>query len=202
MSDHNPQARSAHARRSLALLGALAVAGVASQAHAQSRFLYGREPVHPACVHAVAMHQDDALPVATAVSLKGCATSDRSKSKIRFEGEITIFEDDAILGGGSFGYLELSQLDNGIFGLAIRRVLPDGKERVSLAAVKLVERAMMRHGQIVRGPQIELLGEIWIPSMQIVSFRSMGNIVHFRAGVGPDMVEREFDFTRLGRMRK
>ena len=48
----------------------------------------------------------------------------------------------------------------------------------------------------------ELLGELWIPGMDVLSFRSAGNVVHFVAGVGPDRVERHVDFTRLGRMRE
>ncbi len=164
--------------------------------------MYADRPIHPGCIHALAMHQGDAVPVTTAVSLEGCAASERTRSKVQHAEPITFFEDEALLGGGSFGYRELTQLDNGIFGLAIRRVLPDGKERVSLAAVKIVDRPMIRHGQIVHQQQIELLGEVWIPDMEMLSFRSMGNIVHFSAGVGRDKVERRFDFTRLGRMRK
>jgi hypothetical protein len=189
-------------RLPLALLGILAWAAVAGEVQAEARFLYAGELVHPACVHALAMHQGDAVPVTTAVSLEGCATSERSKSKIRYEGEIAIFEDEAVLGPGSFGYRELTQLDNGIFGLVIRRVLPDGEERVSLAAVKMVARPMIRHGRIVRLEQLELLGELWIPDMQLMTFRSMGNVVQFSSGTGPDRVERRVDFTRLGRMRK
>jgi hypothetical protein len=202
MNHRGSQSRSAHVRPWLVLLGALAWTAVASEAHAQARFLYAGEPVHPACVHALAMHQGDAVPVTTAVSLEGCASSERSKSKIWYEGDIVMFEDEALLGDGSFGYRELTQLDNGLFGLAIRRVLPDGEERVSLAAIKMIARPMIRHGRIVRLEQIELLGELWIPDMQIMSFRSMGNIVHFSSGVGPEKVERRVDFTRLGRMRK
>ena len=192
--------RSQWARRSLVLFCALVTALVANEAGAQ--FLYAGEPVHPACVHALAMHQGDAVPVTTAVSLEGCASSQRSKAKVRYKGEVAMFEDEALLGGGSFGYRELTQLDNGIFGLGIRRVLPGGEERVSLAAVKLVERSMIRHGQVIRSQQIELLGELWIPDMQMLSFRSMGNIVHFTAGVGQKRIERRVDFTRLGRRRK
>jgi hypothetical protein len=190
------------ARRSLLPILVSALVLVASDASARSRFLYAGEPVHPACVHALAMHQGDSVPVTTAVSLEGCASSDRTRSKVRYEGEITIFEDEELLGGGSFGYREITQLDNGIFGLVIRRVLPDGEERVSLAAIKMIERPMIRHGTIVRLQQIELLGELWIPGMELLSFRSMGNVVHFTAGVGREKVERNVDFTRLGRMRK
>jgi hypothetical protein len=149
------------------------------------------------------MQQGDAVPVTTAVSLEGCASSERSKAKVHYESDdLAVIEDDALLNGGSFAYRVISQLDNGIFGLAIRRVLLDGEERVSLAAVELVERPMIRHGRIVHLQQIELLGELWIPDMEMRSFRSVGNRVHFVAGVGPDKVERDVDFTRLGKMRK
>jgi hypothetical protein len=202
MRRRDSQSRSRLARHLVALFLPLAIAAVASDAHARAAFLYAGEPVHPACVHALAMHQGDAVPVTTAVSLEGCSSSERSRSKIRYEGELAVFEDDALLGGGSFGYRELTQLDNGIFGLAIRRILPDGEERVSLAAVKMIERPMIRHGKIVHLLQLELLGELWIPDMSLMSFKSMGNIVHFSAGTGPDRIERRVDFTRLGRMRK
>ncbi len=202
MDHRESQSRSTQARRSLVLILVLAIAVVAGQAHARAPFLYGGEPVHPACVHALAMDQGDAVPVTAAVSLEGCASSERSKTKVRYEGEFAVFEDAALVGGGSFGYRELTQLDNEIFGLVIRRVLADGEERVSLAAVKMVQRPMIRHGQITQSQLIELLGELWIPGMQMLSFRSMGNIVHFSAGFGPKKVERTVDLTRLGRMRK
>ncbi|MBW2273496.1 MAG: hypothetical protein JRG96_09510 [Deltaproteobacteria bacterium] len=202
MNHRRSTIRSVRARWAFAFVCALAIAAATGEAGAQTKFQYGREPVHPACVHALAMRQGDAVPVTTAVSLQGCATSARSKSEARSEQDIATFEDDAILGGGSFGYRELTQLDNGIFGLAIRRVLPSGEERVSLAAVKMIARPMIRHGTIVNLEMLELLGELWIPDMHMLSFRSMGNTVHFSAGVGPDRIERKVDFTRLGRMRK
>ena len=202
MNEHERQRRTIPARRSLVFLAAGVLVIAASAARAEQPFSYAGRPIHPGCIHALAMHQGDAVPVTTAVSLEGCSSSERSRSKVRYEKDIAVFEDEALLGGGSFGYLELTQLDNGIFGLAIRRVLPDGTERVSLAAVKMVDRPMIRHGQIVRLQQIELLGELWIPDMQLMSFKSVGNIVHFSAGVGPDRVERRVDFTRLGKMRK
>jgi hypothetical protein len=73
---------------------------------------------------------------------------------------------------------------------------------VSLAAALMIARPMIRNGQIIRLEQIELLGELWIPDMHLMSFRSLGNIVHFSAGVGADKVKRQIDFTRLGRLRK
>jgi hypothetical protein len=173
-----------------------------SAADAEEAFTYADRPIHPGCIHALAMHQGDAVPVTTAVSLAGCATSERSKSAVHYEGDLAVIEDEALLGGGSFGYRVINQLDNGIFGLAIRRVLPDGKERVSLAAVQLVGRPMIRHGSNVRLMLVELLGEMWVPDIQFLSFRSVGNKVHFVSGVGPERVERMIDFTRIGRQRK
>ena len=50
------------------------------------------------------------------------------QGKVRYESDdLAVIEDDAILGGGSFGYRVLNQLDNGIFGLAIRRCFPMAK---------------------------------------------------------------------------
>jgi len=151
---------------------------------------------------ALTMDQGDAIPVTTAVSLAGCAASERSKGKVHYEGDLAVIEDDALLGGGSFGYRVLNQLDNGIYGLVVRRVLPDGSERVSLAAVDLVARPMVRHGSIAKLMMIELIGEIWIPDMQLLSFQSIGNKVHFASGVGRERVERTVDFTRIGKMRE
>jgi hypothetical protein len=202
MNRRETQSGSRYTSLALAFLCATSIAAFASAAHAQSNLLYGDEPVHPACVHALAMHQGDATPVTTAVSLEGCSSSERSKSRVQHKGEVVFFEDETLLGGGSFGYRELTQLENGIIGLAIVRVLPDGEERVSMAAVTKIARPMIRNGQIVQLEQIELLGELWIPDMQLMSFKSLGNVVHFSAGAGPDRVEREIDFTRLGRMRK
>ena len=175
---------------------------VASAADAEEPFTYADRPIHPGCIHALTMHQGDAVPVTTAVSLVGCATSERSKSEVHYEGDLAVIEDEALLGGGSFGYRVINQLDNGIFGLAVRRILPDGKERVSLAAVQLVARPMIRYGSNVNLMLVELLGEVWIPDMQLLSFKSVGNKVHFVSGVGPERVERTIDFTRIGRQRK
>jgi len=195
--------RSSGARRALLLLLACAILVPAESAQANEAFIYSGEPIHPGCVHAIAMHQGDAVPVTTAVSLEGCASSERSRAKVHYEGgNLAVIEDDALIGDGSFGYRVLSRLDNGIFGLAIRRVLPDGSERVSLAAVEIVQRPMILNGRIIQLQQLELLGELWVPDMELTSFRTAGNRVHFVSGVGPDRVERDVDFTRLGKMRK
>jgi hypothetical protein len=179
----------------LSLTGAMATA-------ASPGLRYAGEIVHPACVHALAMQHPDAIPVTMSVNLEGCSASARSKSSVSQDGEFAVFEDEDLLAGGSFGYRELTQLDNGIIGLVVRRTDPDGEEHVSLAAVELVVRPMVRQGRIVQAEMLELLGEIWIPDMQIWSFRSVGNLVHFEAGAGPDKVERTFDFTELGKKRK
>ena len=203
MNPLEPQVRSENARRALVLLTAFAIVATAGGAQAKGKFLYSGEPIHPGCVHALAMQQGDAVPVTTAVSLEGCAASERSRAKVHYESDdLAVIEDDALLGGGSFGYRVLNQLDNGIFGLAIRRVLPDGTDRVSLAAVVIVERPMIRHGNIISAQLVELLGELWIPDMEMTSFRSFGNRVHFVAGTGRDRIERDIDLTRLGKMRK
>jgi hypothetical protein len=203
MGKRESQGRSGVARRALTLLPVCGIVAMAAIAQAKEAFLYSGEPIHPGCVHAIAMQQGDAVPVTTAVSLEGCASSERSRAEVHYESDdLAVIEDDALLGGGSFGYRVLSQLDNGIFGLAIRRVLPDGSERVSLAAVEIVRRPMIRHGHIVQLQQMELLGELWVPDMELTSFRSVGNRVHFVSGVGPDRVERDVDFTRLGNLRK
>ena len=202
MNRHERQRGMTPARRSILLLAAGALVLAASAAHAEQPFTYADRPIHPGCIHALAMHQGDALPVTTAVSLEGCATSERSKSEFHYEGDLAVIEDEALLGGGSFGYSVISQLDNGIYGLVIRRVLPSGEERVSLAAVQLVGRPMIRHGATVRLMLVELLGELWIPDMQLLSFKSIGNKVHFVSGAGPERVERAVDLTRIGKQRK
>ena len=118
------------------------------------------------------------------------------------DGELIKFEDDDILGGGSFGYREMTRLENGIFGLVIHRILPDGEERVSLAALQLVARPMILNGKLVHLDMLELLGEVWLPEMQMLSFRVVGNTTHFTAGEGPNKVERTVDWTRIGKLRR
>ncbi len=204
MSQLESEMRSSNTRRSRRWLHACAIVAVAVAGIAQANedFSYGGEPIHPACIHALAMQQGDEAPVTTAVSLEGCASSARSMAKVRYEpGDLAVIEDDALLEGGTFGYRVINQLDNGIFGLIVRRVRPDGQERVSLAAVEIVVRPMIRQGKIVRMRQIELLGELWLPGMELKSFRSMGNRVYFAAGTGRNRVERDVDFTRLGNLR-
>ncbi len=77
MNHLESESRSRNARRALALLHACAIVAVAGAAQAKEAFLYNGEPIHPGCVHALAMQQGDAVPVTTAVSLEGCASSER-----------------------------------------------------------------------------------------------------------------------------
>lgn len=185
------------------LPGLLAAALLAAlPARAEFRLRYGDAPVHPACVQALAMQATDVVPVTTAVSLEGCSASARTRSPARYEQDFASFEDPSLLGGGSFGYRELTQLENGVIGLVVRRVAADGEERVSLAAVDVVERPMIRHGRVVQVKMLELLGELWIPGVRLLSFRVVGNLVHFESGAGREKVERTVDFDELSRLRR
>ena len=85
MSHLESESRSRIARRALALLCACAIVAFAGAAQAKEEFLYSGEPIHPACVHALAMQQGDAVPVTTAVSLEGCISSERSGAMIHYE---------------------------------------------------------------------------------------------------------------------
>ncbi|MFQ5416800.1 MAG: hypothetical protein ACE5FL_07100 [Myxococcota bacterium] len=203
MNEQDRKRRMTAARRSIALLAAGAIVVAAGASGAREPFAYADRPIHPGCIHALAMHQGDTVPVTTAVSLEGCTTSERSRSEVHHTGDLAVIADEALLGGGgSFGYRVINQLENGIFGLAIRRVLPGGEEQVSLAAVKLIARPMILHGATVRLMLIELLGEVWVPEIQLSSFESIGNKVHFVSGTGTERVERTVDFTRIGKQRK
>ncbi len=169
----------------------------ATQARANAPFYWGDKAIHPGCVHALVMNQGDAIPVTIGVSLEGCAASDRSKPPVTVENRLHSFEDDELLGGGSFGYIHISTLDNGIYILGIARKFSDGAERVSLAAVDLVQHRMMRQGAMVNRIIIELLGEMWIEDLYLASVRISGNIVRFRAGSGPTQVEKTVDLSRI-----
>ena len=76
---------------------------MASAADAEEAFMYADRPIHPGCIHALAMHQGDAVPVTTAVSLAGCATSERSKSEVRYEGDLAVIKDEDLRGGAPSG---------------------------------------------------------------------------------------------------
>ncbi len=175
---------------SLSLLGAM-------QAQAGEPFYWGDKPIHPGCVHALVMSEGDAIPVNIGVSLEGCSASARSKAPVKIEDKLISFEDDTLLGGGSFGYIHISTLENGIYILGIARELPDGTERVSLAAVDLIQHRMMRQGAMVNRILIESLGEMWVEDLYLASVRSSGNVVRFRAGSGTTRVEESVDFSRI-----
>lgn len=200
--ERNTTSRPAKERCHGYLLAGISLVLWTAVASAQEPFEYGGHPIHPGCIQALMMQQGDAIPVTTAVSLEGCAASERTKSEVQHRRDLFWIRDDALLGGGTFGYRVINQLDNGIYGLAIVRDLPDGQQRVSLAAVQLVVRPMIRHGDMVNLMLVELLGELWIPNIQLSSFQSIGNTVHFVSGVGDKRVERTVDFTRIGKERR
>ncbi len=83
MSHLESKSRSRNARRALVLLQVCAIVATAGGAHAKEEFVYSGEPIHPGCIHALAMQQGDAGPVTTAVNLEGCASSERSKIVVR-----------------------------------------------------------------------------------------------------------------------
>jgi hypothetical protein len=195
--------------RTTARLGGLA-AGVltmilltSATASAQRGGLYfegGR--VHPACIHALTMQEGDTISVLTAISLPGCAASERTRSEVKFEGEVVYFEDDAILGGGSFGYRELTRLENGMYAIGIRRILADGTKHFSVAAVEIVARPMLRSGMVVRPEMLELVGEARVEISGMASLETAGNVVSFKSGLGPKAVSRTVDFSRVGAERR
>lgn len=192
--------------RSMGMVGLLAALGlvvVASVANAEpDAFVFSGKPIHPACVHVLAMEKGDKLPVATSVSLQGCMASPRAKAETSYKDRILMFSDDAVLGGGSFGYRKLSTLDNGLEVIGILRIFPDGTEKVSVAAVDVVARPAIFDKQVVQRMQLEMIGEVWIKDMELASLRTAGNIVHFQAGVGGSRVEQTVDLSSIGKARK
>lgn len=200
--------REAFTRRRPRLLGlaaatALLMTLATGAAEAQRGGLYfegGR--IHPACIHALLMQESDTISVVTALSLPGCAASQRVTSEVSFEGPVVFFEDDAILGGGRYGYRELARLENGMYAIGTRRDLPDGTTRFSVAAVEIVERPMLRSGVIVRPQMLELVGEARVDVSDMASFQVSGNVVSFKSGVGPRAVSRTVDFSKVGTARR
>jgi hypothetical protein len=188
----------------LAVGVALAVELLGAPAFASevTAFAFNDEPIHPGCVDALVMQDGDAIPVTTAISLRGCKASNRSRAAIsrNAEGLVSI-EDPELIGGGSFGYRHLSTLKNGIFILGIVRTHADGSTRLSIAAVDLVERPMLLRGQVVQQPQLEMIGEVWIKDIEFASLRTIGNVVHFSAGVGPSRTQQSIDLSRIERAR-
>jgi len=189
--------------RTIGLCGAVGLLLSATTASAEpDAFLFSGKPIHPACVYALVMKEGDRLPVVSSVSLTGCMASDSAKAEPSYQDRVLTFSDDAVLGGGSFGYVMLSTLENGLEILGILRVLPDGTEQVSVAAVDLVERPAIFDGQVVTRMQLEMIGEVRIKDMQLASLRTVGNVVHYQAGIGASRVDRQVDLTGIGKARK
>jgi hypothetical protein len=182
-------------------LAALAVAlALPSAAAAASPFLFSGEPVHPGCVHALAMQPGDVVPVTTSVSLTGCASSARSKARLQFDKEIIYIEDGNLTGDGSFGYRHIKTLDNGLFIIGIRRIDADGAKHISLAAMAIRKRPMLQRGGLVGDRLVlEMVGEVRIPDMRMTSLRVLGNRVHYSAGEGATRVDESIDLSRIGR---
>jgi hypothetical protein len=167
-------------------------------------FDFKGEPIHPACVLALVDSGPGAkLPITVAISLAGCMAGPGSGITVSRDGEDLWIEDATLLGeGGRFGYRALSRLENGIFAVAMRRVGANGKAEVSLAAMDLVERPMIRSGMVIQVPMLELLGIVPLPDTPSKSFRRVGNVVHYKAGGGPRTLDRTVDLTELGKARK
>jgi hypothetical protein len=178
------------------LLAALSASGAAEA----EDFVFSGEPIHPACVEALAMQSGDAIPVTKAVSLTGCAASQRSRLAVEREGSFRTIHGPA---GGSFGYALISTLDNGIFVIGIRRTDAQGASSVSLAAVDIRQQPqLMRTGEVAQRWILEMVGEVWLPGMDLASVQTVGNRVHFVAGVGASRKEEVVDLTRIGRARR
>jgi hypothetical protein len=182
----------------------LAALFVASSAVAQTSMLFEGEPVHPACILALVDSGPDAqLPITVGVSLPGCMASPKSEIKVTYDGEDPWIEDVSLLGEGErFGYRTLGRLDNGIFAVGMRRIGADGKAQVSLAAMDLVERPMIRSSLVIQVPTLELLGIVPLPDAQSKSFRQVGNLVQLKVGWGANARDRTVDLTELGKARK
>ncbi|MBW2386384.1 MAG: hypothetical protein JRG92_22370 [Deltaproteobacteria bacterium] len=170
-----------------------------SFAAAGEPFIHANEPIHPGCVHALAMHAGDVIPVITTVSLEGCRSSARTQAKIQRDGDVLFIEDEILLGEGTFGYRHLASLDNGIFILAIRRTGPEGSLRVSLAAMLKTTQPVLRSGEVGTTPVVETLGEVWLKDTRQASIRAAGNVVHYSVGIGPSRREATLDFSRIGK---
>jgi hypothetical protein len=177
---------------------------VAPPALAQTSLLFKGEPIHPACILALVDSGPDArTPITVGVSLPGCMDSPKSEIKVTYDGEVSWIDDVALLGEGErFGYRALGRLKNGIFAVAMRRERAEGKAEVSLAAMDLVERPMIRSSLVIQVPTLELLGIVPLPDAQSKSFRQVGNLVRVKVGWGANATERTVDLTELGKARK
>jgi hypothetical protein len=187
--------------RVIAALFVCTVSLTALEAHALSPLLYKGELVHPACIHRLVMKDGEERPITVAVNLQACTLSPIAKVKVKHDDTLTSFEDDELLGGGSFGYRSLSRLDNGIYALAIRRTRPDGTVEVSLAAVDLVTRPMLLNGVVIQVPMLELLANRRLHEANHKSFIRVGNRVDLKIGSGSSARNLSVDMTALGRAR-
>lgn len=183
-------------------LGVVLGGAITRPATASEAFVYSGKAIHPGCVHALVMSEGDKIPVIRSISLPGCMASTRSQAKMVHHGDVVTIEDEALLGDGSVGYRHVSTLDNGLFLLGIRRVLPNGSQRVSLAAVRLSERPALFAGEVVVQPVLEMIGEVWVKDIQMASLRTVGNVIHFSAGVGASRMDRRVDLSRIGKATK
>ncbi len=174
---------------------------VAGSASAMDPFIFSGKPIHPGCIHALAMADIDAIPVTKSISLEGCMASARSKAEVTLDKKIYMIQDDELLGEGAFGYAQLASLDNGLSILGILHVPADGTERISLAAVDLVERPTLRNGQVFNRLMLEMIGEVRLPNILLASLKTTGNMVHFSAGTGASRVMNTIDLSAIGRAR-
>jgi hypothetical protein len=174
---------------------------VGTNAWAEQSFQWSGRAIHPACVHALAMTSGDAIPVTTAVSLEGCMASERAQSApTRVDGFYT-FENEALLGEGSFGYTELSTLDNGLIILAIARTDGTGARQLSVAAVDLADRPMLRNREVTSRRMLEMIGEVWIANLDLASVKTNGNVIQISTGAGNRANPQTIDLSRIAKAR-
>ena len=172
-------------------------------AWAKNSLLFNNEPVHPACLYdLVTQAEGDRLPITLAVSLAGCGASARGALAVTEKDEAITIADEKLIGPGNFAYRPLSRLENGIYAIGVRRIDGEGKSKVSLAAVTISERPMIRNGMVIQVPTLELLGLLPLPDSDLKSFRRVGNKVQVRVGAGPNAMDRSVDLTELGKALK
>lgn len=185
------------------LLLTLSTSMISATASAEHELVFKGKPVHPACLYAlVTQAEGDRLPVTLAVSLAGCESSALGALPVTTLEEAPTIADEKLIGPGTFSYRALSQLENGIYAVGVRRIDGEGKRSVSLAAVDLVERPMIRNGMVIQVPTLELLGIVPLPDSQVKNFRRVRNKVQVRVGMGANAFERTVDLTELGKARK
>lgn len=190
--------------RVVAAVSAVLCAG-AGAASAGEAFVFSGQPIHPGCVHAIAMRSGDRIPVTRSVSLEGCMASDRVRADAERDPltrDLLYIEDEALIGEGGFGYRVLAVLENGVFIVGIRRTDGGGIVRASLAAMDLVERPELRDGQVMQRKVLESIGEVWLASLETMTLRTSGNVVQYVDGLGRERVERTIDLSRIARARR